>query len=214
MTGDPAMPRPIPPQPAPGADWDTRFGGDEAFYGLAPSAFVMDCALAFVPGARVLCLAEGQGRNALALSARGFAVTALDLSAVACDQLRARAKELRLPVEVRQQDLGLWMPDPGTFDAVVAVYAHMPRPLRHQLHAMMIRGLAPRGLVVIEGFRVEQAGRPSGGPRNPDWLYTPDELRADFAALSIEHLATPDVVLDEGRGHQGSAAVLHFRARN
>lgn len=195
-------------------DWDARFGSDEAFYGLAPSGFVMDCALALPAGARVLCLAEGQGRNALALSARGFEVTALDLSAVACDQLRDRARALRLPVTVRQQDLGLWTPAPGSADAVVAVYAHMPRALRRQVHAMMIRALAPRGLVVIEGFAREQLGRPSGGPKNVDWLYGPEDLRADFAALTIEHLATSEAVLDEGRGHQGLAAVVQFRARN
>lgn len=194
-------------------DWDARFSADEALYGLAPSGFVMDCSLALPHGARVLCLAEGQGRNALALAARGFAVTALDLSAVACRQLAARAAALRLPVTVREQDLGLWSAPAAAFDAVVAVYAHMPRPLRQGLNGQIVRTLAPRGIVIIEGFRAEQIGRGSGGPKNPDWLYTEAELRADFAALHIEHLATPDVPLDEGHGHRGEGAVIRFRAR-
>jgi len=198
--------------PAP-PDWDARFSGDEALYGLAPSAFVLDCSLALAPGARLLCLAEGQGRNALALAARGFEVTALDLSGVACRQLQARATALRLPITVRQQDLGLWSPPAAAFDAVVQVYGHLPAALRRTLHRQIVEALAPRGMVIIEGFRREQFGRASGGPRNPDWLYTEDELRADFTDLAIEHLSTPDVALDEGEGHRGQGALIRFRAR-
>ncbi|MFZ2872740.1 class I SAM-dependent methyltransferase [Zavarzinia sp.] len=198
-------------KPAP--DWDERFRGDEALYGLAPSGFVIDCSLALPHGARVLCLAEGQGRNALALAARGFRVTSLDLSGTACRQLAERAAALRLPITVREQDLGLWSAPEAAFDAVVAVYAHMPRVLRRDLHGQIVRGLAPGGLVIIEGFRAEQLGRPSGGPRNLDWLYTEDELRGDFAGFHIDYLATPEVSLDEGRGHQGPGALIRFRAR-
>ncbi|PWR24925.1 class I SAM-dependent methyltransferase [Zavarzinia aquatilis] len=194
-------------------DWDERFRGDEALYGLAPSAFVVDCSLALAHGARVLCLAEGQGRNALALAARGFRVTALDLSATACRQLAARARALNLPLTVRQQDLGLWSAPEAAFDAVIAVYAHMPRLLRRDLHGQIGRALAPGGMVVIEGFRAEQLGRSSGGPRNADWLYSEAELRADFAGFHIDYLATPEVPLDEGRGHQGLGALIRFRAR-
>ncbi|TDP43414.1 class I SAM-dependent methyltransferase [Zavarzinia compransoris] len=193
--------------------WDERFARDEAYYGLAPSVFVMDSAGAIPPGGRVLCLAEGQGRHALALAARGYTVTAMDLSAVACAQLRSRAQALRLPLAVVQQDLGLWSPPAGLYDGVVAVYAHMPRALRALVHAGMVRALAPRGLAIIEGFRAEQCGRPSGGPAEPGWYYGADELRADFAALSIEHLSTPEAVLEEGRGHQGPAALIRLRAR-
>lgn len=193
--------------------WDERFARDEAFYGLAPSPFVMDCAAAIPPGGRVLCLAEGQGRHALALSARGYNVSAMDLSAVACAQLRQRAESLRLPLTVVQQDLGLWSPPEGRYNGIVAVYAHMPRALRQGLHRQVVRALAPGGLFIVEGFRVEQCGRPSGGPPTPDWLYSEEELRGDFAALTIEHLSTPEVALEEGRGHRGSGALIRLRAR-
>src|SRR5208282_2622315 len=69
--------------------WDARYAEPEFAYGTEPNDFLAQAAAAIPPGP-VLSLAEGQGRNAVWLAGRGYAVEAVDASAVGL----ARAQEL------------------------------------------------------------------------------------------------------------------------
>ena len=60
--------------------WDRRYGALDYCYGTEPNAFVAECSVQLPPGP-VLCLGEGEGRNAVFLARRGHAVTAFDQSA-------------------------------------------------------------------------------------------------------------------------------------
>ena len=62
--------------------WDERYAGEGYFYGTEPNDFLREHAATIPSGGRVLCLAEGEGRNAVFLAERGFSVVALDQSAV------------------------------------------------------------------------------------------------------------------------------------
>jgi SAM-dependent methyltransferase len=193
--------------------WDGRFAESPAVYGEAPNAWLVECEAKLAPAARVLCLAEGQGRNALWLARRGHAVQALDLSAVAMAQLAQAAEAQGLSLEARQQDLADWQPTPASVDAVVIVFAHFPPSLRARVHAAAATALRPGGWLVLECFAREQLGRSSGGPRELDWLFDEDVLRVDFAGLQIERLERIDDVLDEGAFHQGQAVRWRLLAR-
>jgi SAM-dependent methyltransferase len=59
--------------------WDDRYRGETYAYGTEPNDFLRASAMRIPPG-RVLCLAEGEGRNAVFLAALGYEVTAVDLS--------------------------------------------------------------------------------------------------------------------------------------
>ncbi len=61
--------------------WDERYQGDDYVYGTEPNDFLRAQADQLPPG-RILCLAEGEGRNAVFLAEQGFTVTAIDQSAV------------------------------------------------------------------------------------------------------------------------------------
>lgn len=193
--------------------WDGRFTESPAVYGEAPNAWLVECEAKLPPAACVFCLAEGQGRNALWLARRGHAVQALDLSAVAMAQLARAAGAQGLSLEARQQHLADWQPTPASVDAVVLVFAHFPPALRARVHAAAAIALKPGGWLVLEGFAREQLGRSSGGPRELDWLFDEDDLRADFAGLQIERLEPIDDVLDEGPFHQGPAVRWRLLAR-
>jgi hypothetical protein len=67
--------------------------------------------------------------------------------------------------------------------------------------------------LVLEAFTREQLGLDSGGPRNPNWLYSADLLAEDFAEMQIAALSESRIRLDEGPGHQGEAAVVRLLAR-
>src|SRR6185295_5974582 len=62
-------------------DWDARYREQGWAFGTEPNDFLREQADQLPPG-RVLCLAEGQGRNAVWLAQRGYDVTAMDQSAV------------------------------------------------------------------------------------------------------------------------------------
>jgi len=59
--------------------WNTRYAAEYFVYGEAPNAFLAEVC-AQIPAGPVLCLAEGEGRNAVHLARRGHRVTAVDQS--------------------------------------------------------------------------------------------------------------------------------------
>ena len=61
--------------------WDQKYSVDECIYGTQANQFLSDNVDRLKVG-RVLCLAEGEGRNAVFLVRRGFQVTAVDSSRV------------------------------------------------------------------------------------------------------------------------------------
>ena len=50
------------------AFWDLRFGVPEYVYGTEPNQFLMQQAHHLARGGRVLCLADGEGRNGVWLA--------------------------------------------------------------------------------------------------------------------------------------------------
>ncbi len=58
--------------------WDERYDKEAFHYGKEPNDFLRDNLTLIPKGGRVLCLAEGEGRNAIFLARSGFKVTAVD----------------------------------------------------------------------------------------------------------------------------------------
>ena len=98
--------------------WDERFGADVYFYGKEPNAFVAEMAEK-IPAGPVLCLAEGEGRNAVFLAQRGHEVTAVDQAAT------GMAKAGRLAEYERQ--LKAWKRRRTIARGKVAKYARLVR---------------------------------------------------------------------------------------
>ncbi|TVR92065.1 MAG: class I SAM-dependent methyltransferase [Spirochaetaceae bacterium] len=80
--------------------WDERFSTEEYIYGEDPNDFIRErISLHEGPGdPRVLDLACGEGRNSVFLAKLGYAVTALDFSAVGIEKTRALAQKNGIPV--------------------------------------------------------------------------------------------------------------------
>ena len=74
------------------SSWDCEwYGHDEYVYGTEPNRWLAAHAGRIKPGGRVLCLGEGEGRNAVWLASQGLAVEAVDGSAVALAKARRLA---------------------------------------------------------------------------------------------------------------------------
>jgi len=61
--------------------WDERYSSAGYAYGTEPNGFLVATA-SRLPAGRILCLGEGEGRNAVWLARQGYEVTAVDASRV------------------------------------------------------------------------------------------------------------------------------------
>jgi len=198
----------------PAGHWNRRYEAPGLLFGAAPNATLAAHERLFGPGDRVLCVADGEGRNSTWLAARGCRVTAFDVSEVALDKARRLARERGVEVDYRLASVDDWVWAPDAFDAVVAVFVQFAAPAQR---AAMFRGFARTlrsgGLLLLVGYGPRQLQYRTGGPGKPEHLYTEEMLRDAFAGWSIEHLVREDRVLHEGAGHDGQSDVLEMIAR-
>jgi SAM-dependent methyltransferase len=188
--------------------WDERFGGEGFAYGDAPNRWLEARAEDIRPGGRVLCLGEGEGRNAVWLAEQGFVVDAVDGSAVGLEKAQRLAARRGVRIETRVDDLAVYRPLPSVYDALVLVFLHLPPSIRATVHAAGASALVPGGLVILEAFTPRQLGRPSGGPHQGEMLYDAALLRGDFPGVEWQVLEEVEAELDEGPLHRGPAAVV------
>ena len=199
------------------AAWDDRYKDDGYSFGTAPNAFLTTQGALFRPGDKVLALADGEGRNGVWLAEQGCHVTSVDYSPVGIEKATRLARSRGVALETLVADLTTWSWPVDTYDAIVAIYFHLPPHHRETIHRHAAAAIKPGGLIVIEGFRPEQIAlqstHDSGGPPDVRMLFSPEMLAEDFAGFEVLLSEETETVLDEGLFHTGRAAVLRFVAR-
>ena len=195
--------------------WDARYAEPALAYGDAPNDFLASVAGRLAFNSRVLCLAEGQGRNAVWLAERGHAVTAVDRSAVGLARANALAAERGVQIETVVADLVDYDLGEAAWDAVVSIFAHTPSDVRRALHRRVVAALRPGGAFILEAYTPEQAARDTGGPSGPgavDLTMTAAGLADELAGLDAEILREAERAVVEGCYHRGDAAVVQVLA--
>ncbi len=206
----------MPDPTDPGAFWDEKFDRPDYRYGTEPNQFVADALPELIDtGQQVLCVGDGEGRNGVWCARQGYQTTSLEPSAVGIEKIEALADEHRVQITTIHDRMPSDRVDDEAFDAVVLTFVHAPEPTRKQIHRASVAALKPGGVIVLEGFTLDQRrnDRTSGGPPNIDLMFTEQILRDDFDGLEFELLAEMTVQLDEGDGHRGPADVVRMIAR-
>ena len=193
-------------------DWDARFAEPGWAFGTEPNDFLREQAHHLPPG-RVLCLAEGEGRNAVWLAGQGYAVTAVDVSSAGLEKAQRLARERNVRITTACADLASYVIEAGAWQGIVSIFAHVPRAVRQRVHAGVLTGLAPSGVLLLEAYRPQQVGRGTGGPPDDERMLDLERLRPELGAL--EWLVARELDRDvlEGRCHTGSASVVQLVAR-
>ncbi len=199
-------------QPHPLGFWDERYAETAYAYGSEPNDFVREVADRIPPG-RVLCLGEGQGRNAVFLAQRGHEVTAMDQSRTGLARAEALAAERGVKIATIAADLAGFAIDPLAFSAIVAIFVHLPDALRRQVHARVAGGLAAGGAFVFEQYGPEQGRFRSGGPEDPERRPGLESLRTEFPGLELEIAREVTREVIEGVYHTGLASTVQILAR-
>lgn len=144
------------------------------------------------------------------LAARGWTVTAVDVSPAAVDQARRHAEAADPQASARvtwlPADLTTWDPDEG-FDLVTSHYVHVPGP-QEALFARLASWVVPGGtlLVVGHGYTPGQHGHghdgPHGGNHGEDPDSPPDSARVRLAQITAALPETEwEIVAAEPRTH-------------
>ncbi|SMX36388.1 SAM-dependent methyltransferase [Maliponia aquimaris] len=194
-------------------DWDTRYGTPDYVFGTVPSGFLTAHAGLIPPGARTLCIADGEGRNSVWLATQGCAVTAFDVSPNAIAKARRLAKEAGVAPRFEVARIEDWDWDAAPYDLVVAVFFQFLSPAeRAPVFDGLRRALAPGGRLMLHGYTPQQVTYDTGGPSDPANMYTEDLLRESFPDLRLLRLDSYEKNLSEGRGHSGRSALIDLIA--
>ncbi len=192
--------------------WDDRYNIEEYYYGTVANDFLVARVDDLPRGGAVLCLAEGEGRNAVFLAKNGFRVTAVDGSQVGLSKLKKLADQEGVQIETVCSDLADFDFGQDRWDAIVSIWCHLPPSLRDRVHSASVSALKAHGVFLLEAYHPRQLAYKTGGPPSAELMMTETQLRADFAALEIQWLRDLDRVIHEGKGHVGKSAVVQLIA--
>lgn len=192
--------------------WDERYAQAGYAYGTEPNDFLVAHAAQIPPG-RVLCLAEGQGRNAVWLAQQGYEVTAVDLSVVGLAKAQELAAERRVSITTVQADLANYVIEPGAWTGIVSIFCHLPVPLRQRLYNQVATGLRPGGVFLLEAYTPKQLAYGTGGPTSIELLVPLTAVRAELTGLEWEIAREVGREIYEGRCHTGHSAVVQLLGR-
>lgn len=193
--------------------WDERYAGNVFAYGTRPNDFLRDNVRFLPANGRVLCLAEGEGRNGVFLARQGFEVVAVDSSAVGLQKAQQLAAENNVQITTIVADLAQFDIAENSFDGVISIFCHLPPPVRSRLHRQAVAGLKPGGTLILEGYTPDQLSYGTGGPPVKELMLTLDILQKDFADLKHLHKTETTREILEGNLHTGTGAVVQFIAR-
>ncbi len=198
----------------PAGTWNRRFAADGYLFGTEPNVWLRERADVWSAGQRVLCVADGEGRNSVWLARRGLQVDAFDISDVGVAKARRLAQDQGASVDFQVTDCdGFAWPD-AAYDGVAAIFVQFADPaLRERLFANIQRCLKPGGTLVLQGYTPKQLEYRTGGPPVASHLYTETLLREAFAAMDIVALREYEADVAEGSGHRGHSALVGLVAR-
>ena len=192
--------------------WNERYATEGWAYGTDPNDFLAEVEPRLTRG-RVLCLADGQGRNGVFLAERGHSVMSMDQSKVGLECARKLAAERGVTIETRLGDLNEFAIEPVAWDTIVLIFVHLPAELRARVARGVVHGLKPGGMFVLEVYAPDQMGRGTGGPSSPVDYASLAELQATY--LGLEWIIARELERNvlEGKLHSGKSAVVQMLGR-
>ena len=196
--------------------WDERYSESDYIFGIEPNDFLRDEFERIPAGGRVLCLAEGEGRNAVFLAQNGYQVTGIDSSKVGLDKAQQLANDKGVTITTEVVDLADYEFGEQQWDGIVVMWVHLPTALRQHIHAQIAAALKPNGVFIVEAYTQQQLDMDAiGGPPA-----TEKQRFGSLATLQNELAELNEVVgvektrmVSEGSRHQGLSAVVQFIAR-
>lgn len=187
--------------------WDERFGVDEYVYGKEPNLFLKQN-VNVIPQGKILCVADGEGRNGVWLAKKGYDVTSIDFSPNAIEKTNRLAQESDVSIITVCADLLDYDFGKNQYDGIVSIYSHFKIDDAKTLHEKYYEALKSNGIIFIEAFAKEQLPLQTGGPKDIDLLYDIKSISVTFPQMETIELRKDVIWLHEGELHDGKAVVV------
>jgi SAM-dependent methyltransferase len=193
-------------------EWDKRYNCVHFIYGTEPNEFLMQSVSQLKPESKILCLADGEGRNSTYLAKLGHHVTAIDFSSIAKEKALGLAKENHVKINYIVCDMNEYPFKDNQWDAVVSIFAHTDSAIRHKIWNSVKYSLKKNGLFILEAYHPNQIlfNYNSGGPKNIDWLVSLDDIMTSFQNFKPCHQSEVEREVNEGTLHHGKAFVTQY----
>ncbi|MBW4468340.1 MAG: class I SAM-dependent methyltransferase [Pegethrix bostrychoides GSE-TBD4-15B] len=191
--------------------WNERYSQPEYAFGKQPNDFLVQV-IQQIPTGRVLCLADGEGRNGVYLAQQGCQVTAVDASPVGLEKARKLAAERSVTIETVVADLAEFPIQPDSWDAIVSIFCHLPPTIRAHVHRQAVAGLRSGGVFVLEAYTPRQLAFKTGGPPTAELTMELATLQQELDGLKFNHAQELEREIQEGLFHQGHSAVVQVLA--
>jgi 2-polyprenyl-3-methyl-5-hydroxy-6-metoxy-1,4-benzoquinol methylase len=191
--------------------WNERYSERMYSYGKAPNEFFAE-QLSALPKGKILLPAEGEGRNAVYAAVKGWQVKAFDFSEEGRKKALSLASNYDVGIDYELAEASQFNSE-DQFDVIAMIFAHFAGEERTNLCKKLEALLVPGGHLIMEVFSKNQLGRESGGPKNPELLYSKEEIKSLFPGLDFIILEEAKTELNEGQHHQGEAAVIRALGR-
>ena len=192
--------------------WDDRYAQNGWAFGTEPNDFLKQQAHLIPPG-RVLCLGEGEGRNATFLAEEGFEVVGVDRSQVGMDKAQGLAQTKGVFIETVVSSIEDFELAEGEWQGIISIFFHLPKELRQKVNRSVVEGLAPGGILVLEGYTPKQLDFGTGGPPDAERLVSLETLEKELSGLEVVVAQETEREVHEGRMHTGQGSVVQFVGR-
>jgi 2-polyprenyl-3-methyl-5-hydroxy-6-metoxy-1,4-benzoquinol methylase len=191
--------------------WNERYAETAYAYGQEANDFLK--AQQIGSDLKVLCLAEGEGRNGVYLAGLGNDVTCIDYSEEGLKKTSQLAAQNGVEVSCICADLGEINLVENSWDVIVAIFAHFPTPVKSHIWPQIFTALKPGGKLIMEVYDQEQLRFGTGGPQHPELLYSKEELQELLVgAYQIFQIDKVYREVQEGTYHNGASATIQVLA--
>jgi SAM-dependent methyltransferase len=194
--------------------WEGRYCVPHYAFGTQPNYFLASCK-ALLPGSgKALAVADGEGRNGVWLAEQGLDVLSIDFSPSGQRKAQALAAERGVTLVFERVDVHTWDYPDAAFDVVVEIFTQFSSPAEREIKwAGMRKALKPGGLLIIQGYTSKQLAYGTGGPKEPEKLYTRAMLEKAFGDFRDVAIVEEELEIHEGTSHGGMSAVINFTGR-
>ncbi|MCW1966395.1 class I SAM-dependent methyltransferase [Polynucleobacter sp.] len=195
--------------------WNERFDQEEFIFGKEPNEYLVEKARQHLKvNDKVLCIADGEGRNGVWLAKQGMHVVGFDASDIALAKAKKFAQENHVQVDYSFSDTDSFDWQVNEYDAVVGIFIQFADPaMRERIFRQTYQTLKPGGIFILQGYTPKQLEYKTGGPSLIEHLYTEDLIRDLAKDFTILELTSYEKELSEGPRHTGMSAILGLVAR-
>jgi SAM-dependent methyltransferase len=195
--------------------WNERFNKAEFIFGKEPNEYLVEQASKYLKkNDKVLCIADGEGRNGVWLAKQGMQVVGFDASDIALSKAKQFVQDNQVEVEYFFSDTDSFDWQANAYDAVIAIFIQFADPaMRERIFQNAYKTLKSGGVFILQGYTPKQLEYKTGGPSLLEHLYTEEMIRDLCRDFEILDLSCYEKELNEGARHAGMSALLGLVAQ-